>query len=125
MPIYEYRCRGCGKRVAVFQRSLSVAVTAACDGCGSGDLSRLVSKFSTRRSGDDMFDGFDDAGGVGDFDESDPQSMARWARKMRDEMGEEGGPELDDMIDRLESGESVDSLMGGADDGGFGDMEDF
>lgn len=126
MPIYEFNCHGCGKRVSVFQRSMSTQVTATCDRCGSAELSRLVSKFAVFRSEDDLLDGFDDPGGLGDFDEGDPKSMARWARKMRDEMGEDGGPEFDEMVDRLEAGEDMDSLMDGAgDDGGFGDMEDF
>jgi putative FmdB family regulatory protein len=124
MPIYEYRCQSCGKRVSVFQRSMTAAVSAACDRCGSNELSRLVSKFSTKRSEDDLFG---DVDGM-NFDESDPAAMAGWARKMRGQLGDEGGPEFDEMVDRLEAGEDMDSVMAGGDGGGFGgfdDMEDF
>jgi putative FmdB family regulatory protein len=121
MPIYEYHCQACGKRVSVFQRSISATVSATCDRCGSAELSRLMSKFSTRRNDDDLFDDIDGM----NFDESDPAAMASWARKMRGQLGDEGGPEFDEMVDRLEAGEDMDSVMAGADGGGFDDMEDF
>ena len=61
------------------------------------------------------------------FDENDPKAMAAWARRMRREMGDEAGPEMDEMIDRLESGQSLDDEFGGGedfDDGGHFD-DDF
>jgi putative FmdB family regulatory protein len=118
MPIYEYRCNACGKVVSVFQRSMNTAVAAACDGCRSNDLSRLISRFSFRRSIPDADDGFDDAM-MDDLDENDPQSVARWARRMGDQMGEDLGPEFDDMVGRMEAGESFD------DDGDEGFDDDF
>ena len=114
MPIYEYRCRACRKRVSIFQRSITAAAAAVCDGCGSKDLTRLVSKFAVVRSEEDYSDDMADDQDLMDFDESDPKAMARWARKMKDEMGEEGGPEFDEMIDRLEAGEDMESIMGEA-----------
>ena len=55
-----------------------------------------------------------------DLDESDPRSMARWARRMGDQLGEDMGPEFDDMITRMEAGEMPDD-----DDGGDGsDFDD-
>jgi hypothetical protein len=67
----------------------------------------------------------------GDLDENDPKSMGRFMRKMVNEMGDEAGdmgPEFDEVIDRLESGQEpeqiekeVPALMGeGGDAGGFG-----
>src|SRR4051794_16905624 len=112
MPIYEYDCKACGARVSLFFRSISAAADPKCDRCGSSDLGRLMSRVTVLRSGDysSMLD--DDLG----LDESDPRAMAAWARRMRNEMGDDGGPEMDQMIERLERGESLD------DDGGdFGD----
>lgn len=46
--------------------------------------------------------------------EDDPRAMARMMRKMGAEMGEEMGPEFDEVIDRLEAGQSpeeIDSSM--------------
>lgn len=118
MPIYEYRCLACGKRTSVFVRSMSSEVSASCEHCGGAELKRLISRFAVHRgAGDD----FDDGGGMDDVDENDPRSVARWARKMRDEMGEDMGPEFDEMVGRMEAGEMPDD-MDGAD--GFGDGDD-
>ncbi len=49
-----------------------------------------------------------------DFDldsfNDDPQAAAMWARKMQSEMGGELGPEFDDMVERLDRGESLNDL---------------
>jgi putative FmdB family regulatory protein len=117
MPIYEYRCLACKKRTSIFVRSMSAKVNAACEHCGSMKLTRLMSRVAVHRGSGD-FD--DDLGGMEDVDESDPRSMARWARKMRDEMGEDMGPEFDEMVGRMEAGEMPDDM------GGFGgDDDDF
>ena len=47
---------------------------------------------------------------LGDLDENDPKSMARWMRKMGSEVGEEMPPEFDEVIDRLESGQSPEEI---------------
>jgi hypothetical protein len=49
---------------------------------------------------------------LGDLDEDDPQSIARWMRKMSSETGEEMPQEFDEVIDRLESGQSPEEIEG-------------
>jgi putative FmdB family regulatory protein len=45
MPIYEYRCEGCGER---FEERLTAADRSpACSACGSRSVSRLWSPFAT------------------------------------------------------------------------------
>jgi hypothetical protein len=51
-----------------------------------------------------------DPANLGDLDENDPRSVARWMRKMSDEVGEDMGPEFEEVVDRLESGESPDDI---------------
>jgi len=41
MPIYDYRCRGCGRVSEVFVRSSDVEVS--CPYCNGEDMERLVS----------------------------------------------------------------------------------
>lgn len=74
-------------------------------------------------------DAMADPSALGDIDENDPKSLARFMKKMSGEMGEEMGPEFDEMVGRLESGESPEEIeksmpeMGGmGDDGGIGGM---
>ena len=112
MPIYEYRCQGCGKRTSVFVRSISTAVRAKCEHCGSHKLSRLISLVAVARSRGGGADGFDESMLAG-VDENDPRSMARFARRMRDEMGEDMGPEFDEAIAQMEDGQLPDDDGGG------------
>ena len=118
MPIYEYRCNTCNKRVSVFQRSIAASTAAACPNCGGSDLRRLVSRFAVVRNEDQMLDSLDDDSLLSGVDENDPRSVAAWARKMQSKMGEEVEPEFEEMIDRMEAGEMPDELddEGGADD---------
>jgi putative FmdB family regulatory protein len=119
MPIYEYRCADCRRRTSVFVRSIGSAARPRCEHCGGTRLSRLMSKFAVHRAAP-SFD--DDAGGLDDLDENDPRAVARWARRMRDETGEDMGPDFDEMVERMERGESPDDMMSGdADDFDDGD----
>ena len=51
-----------------------------------------------------------DPSGLGDLDENDPKSMARWMRKMSAESGEEMPEEFDEVMGRLESGQSPEEI---------------
>ena len=114
MPIYEYGCFDCRKRTSVFVRSIGASVDAACGHCGSRRVQRLMSKFAVHGRRVD----FDDASSMDAFDEHDPRAMARMARQMAEETGEDMGPEFQEMIGRMEAGELPDDLMG---DGGLGE----
>lgn len=123
MPIYEYRCNRCQRYSSHFVRSFSVAVEPHCHHCGSADLTRLVSRFAVVRSEDDRLDEMADPGRFGDVDESDPRSLARWARRFGREMGEDMGPEFDEMVDRLEAGEMPEDGDEGGDGGDLADLD--
>jgi putative FmdB family regulatory protein len=132
MPIYEYRCQDCRRRVSLFFRSFSdVADEPACPRCGGTRLRRVISRVSVVRSEESRLDGLADPSMLGDLDEDDPKSMARWMRKMSGEIGEEMPEEFDEVIDRLESGQSPDEIEEAmpelAEDmgGGLGAMDDF
>lgn len=112
MPVYEFVCNTCRAQISVFVRTVNSPVNAACEKCGSADLRRLVSKFAVLRGpGGGNLEGLDDM--MGGFDENDPRAMAAWAREMQRESGEDMGPEFDDMVSRLERGETLDDDIGG------------
>ena len=106
MPVYEYRCPSCGKKNTVFFRSFSQASDKSppCSHCGGDGLIRLVSRVARFRPGDE-FTAMDDLGSV---DENDPKSMSRWLRQAGRELGDEAGPEFQEMVERMESGEELD-----------------
>ena len=73
---------------------------------------------------DSMADDFSGFEGL----EDDPQAMGRMMRKMGKEMGEEMPPEFDEVVDRLESGQSPEDIESSMpelenDMGGDGDDE--
>ena len=104
MPIYEYGCRDCRKRTSVFVRSIGAAVEERCEHCGSLQVSRLISRVAVVHSGAGRADEMDERM-LADVDENDPRSVARWARRMRNEMGDELGTDFDEAIDQMEAGE--------------------
>lgn len=115
MPIYEYRCQDCQRRFSVFWRSFSTADDAKvfCKRCGSHNVSRLVSKIRVLRSESDRLEALADPAHLGDFDENDPKSIGRFMRSMVDEMGDEAGElgdDFEEVMGRLESGESPEEI---------------
>jgi len=113
MPIYEYRCNQCRKKVSILTLRISEKVDERCEHCGSTSLTRLLSRFATARSEESRLDSLADPSNLTGLDENDPRSMARWMRKMGKEMGEEfGGEDFDEMVDEMEHGKMPD------DDGG-------
>ena len=124
MPIYEYRCADCKRKVSLFFGSFSVAESRTASGeiecprCGGKNLSRLISRANIGRgatdSGGDYGDMDDGMGGMFDgMNEDDPRAIARWARRMKDTMGDEVdmGPEFDQALARIEAGEDPDKVM--------------
>lgn len=145
MPIYEYRCSKCHRKVSIFWRSISAVdeSKARCNYCGSTQLSKLASRVRVIRGGGGASSepspegsgGVDDRmmSELGGLDENDPRSLGHFMRKMADQTGEEMGPEFNEIVGRLEKGEdpekieqSMGDLFGesGAPDGGMGGMMD-
>jgi putative FmdB family regulatory protein len=111
MPIYEYRCADCKRRASIFFRSFSDVNDPTCPNCGGKNLARLVSRVATIKSEEARLDALSDPSAFGDVDENDPKSVARFMRKMGNQMGgEDLGPEFGEMVDRLESGESPEEI---------------
>jgi len=130
VPIYEYRCRDCRRRVSIIWRSFAEAEQGqpVCPRCGSGNLTRLISRVRVIRSTGGSLDDLSDPAALADLDENDPRAMARLMRRMADETGEDLGPEMEEVIDRLEAGEdpeaiekSMPELMGEGDEADFGE----
>jgi putative FmdB family regulatory protein len=138
VPVYEYHCHDCKRRVSIFWRTFSDVDTESitCPRCDGTNLTRLISRVRMIRSEEGRLDDIADPSGFPDLDENDPKSLGRWMRKMRaeigDEVGEDLGPEFDEVVGRLESGEDPESieksmpeLMGEGSGGDFGGMDDF
>ena len=114
MPLYEYRCLDCKKRSTVLVLSLANQAPATCSHCTSARVERILSRFASPKSEEARLDASLDLNNLAGLDENDPQSMARFMKKMGTEMGEDLG---DDLSEAMESGDpgsvepdSTDSL---------------
>ena len=112
MPIYEYVCQDCGRRVMLFFRTFAEATSAmpTCPHCGSTHLSRRVSRVAVVRSEESRLESMLDTDWIGDLDENDPRSLARFMRRMSNELGEDLGDEFEEVVERLESGQSPEEI---------------
>ena len=118
MPIYEYACTACRRKVTVLTLRASETVDPQCDRCGSRKLTRLMSRFAMVRSEESRLDDLADPSSLDALDEKYPKSMARWMRKMGKELGEDVGDDFDEMVDELEAGSGEDAPEDGTDTGG-------
>jgi putative FmdB family regulatory protein len=122
MPLYEYRCTSCKKRVTLLTLRASESVDEVCDRCGARTLERLMSRFAMGRSDEARMNALADPSNLSGLDENDPGSVARWMKKMGREMGDEvgGGSEIEEMADEMAAGSLGEDGEDG-DDGGGGD----
>jgi putative FmdB family regulatory protein len=119
VPIYEYDCQGCRRRVSLLVRSLASTEAPRCPRCGSAELNRLMSRFATPKSEDARLEAAADPSQFGDLDENDPGSVARFVKRMGEEMGEDLGDDLDAAMDEASGDDGADmGDFGGGDFGG-------
>lgn len=99
MPIYEYECRDCRRVVSLLVLRPSGAPPAACPRCGSPALTRLMSRFATVKSEEARMEALADSASMGNLDENDPASVARFMKKMGRELGDDLGEDFDEVVD--------------------------
>jgi len=114
MPIYEYRCQDCGKRSSFLLLRIDLTFLPSCRHCHSPRMSRLISKVAVFRSEESRLERLADPSKLGDLDEEDPKSVARWVKRMGKEMGEDIGDDFEEMVDQAmeEEAGGEDSLEG-------------
>ncbi len=64
-----------------------------------------MSKFAAPKSEEARLESMADPSKFGDLDENDPQSMARFMKKMGQEMGEDFGEDMDQALEETSSDE--------------------
>lgn len=120
MPIYEYECGDCRRRVSLLIRNQADAAVPTCPRCGSAALSRLMSRFASPKSEDARLDALGESSSFGDLDENDPASVGRLMKKMGREFGDDLGDDFEEAMD-----ETLAEGEGGASDlEGIGESAD-
>jgi hypothetical protein len=82
-----------------------------------------MSRFATVKSEEARLESLADSGGMGDLDENDPASVARFMKKMGQEFGDELGDDFDSAVDEAMA-EAGDEAGGGEPGGETGDAAD-
>ena len=113
MPIYEYSCNECGRKMS-WLVTAPATFQPRCKFCRSGDMERLFSRFASPKSEERRLESLSDPAALSGLDETDPSSIARWMKKMGNEMGDDfGGEDIDQLAEEVAaeasgSGESGD-----------------
>ena len=98
MPIYEYRCAGCGKRFSVLVGMTAEKDDETCPHCGVAQGTRLVSRFARLRNEDDRVDEIaDDLELMGEPDS--PAEMRSKVKEMGKAMDEDLSEEMEEMFE--------------------------
>ena len=111
MPTYDYICNDCNQRFDVFLIFAEYGKkTVKCALCGSKNVRRRMTKVRIAKSEEGRMESMaDDFSGFEGL-EDDPKAMGRMMRKMGKEMGEELPPEFNEVVDRLEKGQSPEEI---------------
>ena len=110
MPTYDYRCNQCQKRFDLFLSYKEYGVRpVACPYCQSTDVRRRAPRVRILKGEAERLASLADPSVLANVDD-DPQALGQMMRKMGSEMGEQLPPEFDEVVDRLEAGQSPDEI---------------
>ena len=131
MPNYDFVCMNCQQRFDVFMSySEYGSVKVKCIHCGSDKVRRWMTRVRIAKSEESRMESVADESALQGM-ENDPQALGQMMKKMGKQMGEDLPPEFDDVVDRLEAGQSpedIESAMpdlgGDADATGGADLDD-
>jgi len=111
MPTYDFLCQDCGRRVKLFFSYAEYGVVEpVCSYCGSQNLKRRIGRISVAKTEDARMDALLDDSAIAGLDDEDPRAIGKFMRKMGHEMGEDLGDEFGEVVDRLEKGQSPESI---------------
>lgn len=110
MPAYDFICLNCRQGFDVFMSySEYGSKPVSCPHCGSRDVRRRMTRVRIARSEESRAESLMGESALEGM-ENDPRAMGQMMRKMGKEMGEDLPPEFDDVVDRLEAGQSPEEI---------------
>jgi putative FmdB family regulatory protein len=124
MPNYEYRCIDCKYIFEIFLSYQEYgSQTVNCPKCESSQLKRIIKPVRVARSEEDRLESLADPEQLAGLDDN-PHALGKMMRRMSRELGEDMGPEFDEVVDRLEKGQSPEDIENdlpdlGSDGGGL------
>jgi putative FmdB family regulatory protein len=110
MPTYEYRCKDCNHKFEIFLSYQEYENTSvSCPACGKSKSERVIRPVRIFRTEKDRLESLSDPSMLNNL-EDDPQTLGKMMRDMSRELGEDMGPEFDEVVDRLEKGQSPEDI---------------
>lgn len=123
MPAYDYRCLDCRKRFDIFMTYSEYGTKpVACPHCGSSNVQRRINKVRVAHSGETRLADIGNPSALDAIDQ-DPRTLGRMMRQMSGEIEQDMGPEFDEVVSRLEKGESPEAIERAMPDLGAGDSD--
>jgi len=111
MPIYEYICHRCKRKVGIFMRIAAIQSDPACPVCGGTGLERVFSSFAVLKSTATVHEESGEPGpGMSADYYKDPRNIGRSMEKQFKNMNMEIPAEIQDSIDKARDGVLPDSL---------------
>lgn len=125
MPTYTFICNSCNQRFDVFMTFAEYDTKkVSCTHCKSRNVRRRMTKVRIAKSEESRMETMaDEFSGIENMDD-DPREMARVMKRMGSEMGEELPPEFDEVVDRLEAGQSPEEIEKAVPDLGGGGSDE-
>jgi len=133
MPQYDFRCLDCKKRFRVFLTFAEYGVKpVACTHCGSQNVQRRIGRVRVAKGSESIgrvrvakgsesrLAAMADPALLDKVDEN-PRALGRMMRELSHETDEEMSAEFDEVVDRLEKGQSPEDIDRELPD--FGDEE--
>jgi putative FmdB family regulatory protein len=111
MPIYEYRCRPCGKLSSFFTRSINSALEPVCGHCQSREMVRRMSSFAMGKTLRSVHEQHPMGSGPSSPDfYSDPRNIGRNVEESFSRFGVEMPNSVRESIDAARQGEMPKGL---------------
>ena len=111
MPTYDFICNACERRFDLFMSFSEYGNKAVhCTHCSSENVRRRMTKVRIARSEESRMENMAENFAGFESLEKDPKALGQMMREMGNEMAEDLPPEFDEVVDRLESGQSADEI---------------
>ncbi len=110
MPTYRYHCLSCKKRFELFMTFQEYGLKpVACPACGSEKVERRIERIRVLKDDAARLARMADPESLARIDD-DPKALGKMMREMESGLGEKMGSEFDEVVDRLESGQTPEAI---------------
>lgn len=111
MPTYDFICNACRQRFDIFLTFAEYGKkTVHCSHCNSSDVRRRMTKVRIAKTQDQryasMADEFESFAGL----DGDPKALGQMMKNMGKELGEDLPPEFNEVVERLDDGQSPEEI---------------